>query len=176
MNILIVNGSHRTHGNSWRFSRFAKQTLEETGHRVSVVDLATENIEFCTGCLSCEEAVGCVVNDAFTNSLIPKIQENDMIIFATPVYYDMPTAMMINFIDRSNSLYKYFKKASKSVACFLVGQADLDSLSFAHECLKEYFMILKFKEVGEPIMKIARDPDELVLDDEIKQQILNWVK
>lgn len=175
MNILIVNSSSRVNGNTWRFSRFAQQVLKEVGNNVSIVDLASEKIEFCNGCLTCEEQIGCVINDAFTNKIIPMLQENDMIIYATPVYQDMPTAMMINFIDRSNSIYKYFKKAPKSVACFLVGQADLDSLSFAHGCLKEYFMISKFKEIGEPIMKIARDPDELVLDSEVKQKILNWL-
>lgn len=175
MNILIINGSPRINGNTWRFSRFAQQVLRDAGNNVSIIDLVSENIEFCNGCLTCEENGGCVINDAFTNKIIPELQENDMIIYATPVYQDMPTAMMINFIDRSNSLYEYFKENPKSVACFLVGQADLDSLSFAHGCLQEYFMISDFKETGDPIMKIARDSSELVLDDEVKKQILSWL-
>ena len=176
MNILIVSGSQRVNGNSWRFSRFAQKILSEAGQNVSIIDLAAEHIEFCNGCLTCEEKVGCVINDDFTNKIIPCIQNSDMIIFATPVYQDMPTARVINLIDRLNSLYKYFKKSPKSVACFLVGQADFDSLSFAHGCLKEYFMISKFKEVGQPIMRIARDTNELVMDDGMKNQILDWLK
>lgn len=176
MNILIINGSHRINGNTWRFSNFAKDVLSKKNHNVSLFNLAEENIEYCTGCLTCEEECGCVINDAFTNKIIPAIKESDLIIFATPTYYDMPTAMMLNYIARTNSLFQYFEDAPKNVACFHVGQAEIESLNFAHECLKEYFMILQFNEVGEPIMRIARDPDDLVLDEEIEKHILSWIE
>jgi multimeric flavodoxin WrbA len=175
MKILIINGSQRKNGNSWRFARYCKDIATEHKHTADVIDLEETRFDYCDGCLSCEDIGECVIKDAFNKVIVPKIKESDMIIFASPVYYNMPTAMMKNFIDRSNGLYKYFKENKKKVATFLVGQADEASLAFSFNCFKEYYTILDLPEAGEPILKIARDPDELVLGDEIKAAVIKWL-
>ena len=176
MKVLILNGSHRPSGNTWRFSRFAEEVLKEQNHEVKIIDLEASNVKLCCGCLTCEESGKCIFDDDLSEKIVPAIEEADLIIFASPVYFDMPTTLMKNFIDRSNSLCGYFAENKKQVACFLVGQADEGSLSFAYECYKEYFMIMDLPIAGEPIMRIARDPEELVLDDQLKEEILKWVK
>ena len=175
MKILVINGSQRKQGNSWRFARYCKDIASAHNHVIDVIDLEEVRFGYCNGCLSCEDDGECVITDAFESAIVPKIKDSDMIIFASPVYYNMPTAMMKNFIDRSNALFKYFEENKKKVATFLVGQADESSLAFAYNCFKEYYAILDLPEVGEPILEIARDPDELVFDDEIKKAIVKWL-
>ena len=174
MKALIINGSHRVNGNTWRFSNFTKEVADRKGIQSEIINLVDIDYEICNGCLNCEESGSCVLNDMYSNFIIPKLKEMDIFIFASPVYFNMPTALMKNFIDRTNCLCEYFSENTKIARLFLVGQADMQSLESAKRCYFEYFEIMGFDAFAEPIMRIARDADELVMDKTICELINNW--
>ena len=174
MKIIVINGSHRTHGNTWRFARFFCDQAEKFGHEANIIDLVDTPFQFCDGCLACEDVGYCVLDDNFSKALVPQIIDSDLILFASPVYYNMPTAMMKSFIERANGLYKYFKKNKKKASCFLVGQADDESLAAAWRCMKDIIELYRLEIWGEPLLRIARNPDELIMDDSIKNHVQNW--
>jgi len=174
MKAIIINGSHRRFGNTWRFSRFVREILETRNFEVEILDLIELSYKICNGCLECEESGECILQDLFTDTIIPKLMDAEVYIFASPVYFNMPTSLMKTFMDRTNSLCSYFEENTKKVFLFLVGQADEESLNSAYRCFSEYFEIMGFDSSAKPIMKIARDINELDLDIYILKTIKKW--
>lgn len=174
MNTLIINGSHRKYGNTWRFSRFAKEIAKQKECNSEILDLIEAPFEFCNGCLECEETGLCVIQDHFSEVIFSKLMEADKLIFASPVYFNMPTGVMKSFIDRTNCLCEYFTENTKTAHLFLVGQADEESLKSAQRCFQEYFDIMGFDSEFTQILRIAREPDELQMDDTVAEIIETW--
>jgi multimeric flavodoxin WrbA len=61
------------------------------------------NIEYCTGCRSCMDGGGCVLNDDF-NMIMDKIREADYFIFAAPIFFNDIAGHAKMFLDRFGSL------------------------------------------------------------------------
>lgn len=160
MNILILNGSHRKDGNCSSFCEKAKEILSHK-HSVAVRELAEMNIKKCEGCLNCEEGIDCHLCDDFSNILIPDIYKAEIIIFTTPTYFNMPSAAMVNFIDRTNNLCEYLAEANKKVFAYISGQTDEESIKATYDCLHSYFEIMGMEEIAEPIWHIARFKETL---------------
>lgn len=176
MKVLIINGSQRENGNTERFADFAKKVMNSRGNEVEVLSLLKNQFELCDGCLICEETGQCIINDHFTSQIVNKLQSADMYIFASPTYFNMPTTLFKNFIDRTNCLCEYFENNTKKAVGFIVGQADIESLESSYKCFGEYFEIMGFDVIGNPIMRIARDQNELKLAEIEEEIILSWCK
>jgi len=174
MKTLIVNGSHRKYGNTWRLSRLAHAIALRNESDSEILDLIETPFEFCNGCLECEETGLCVIPDIFTEKFFPKLMEADKLIFASPVYFNMPTAVMKSFIDRTNCLCEFFTENTKTAHLFLVGQADEESLKASQRCFQEYFDIMGFDSDAPQILRIAREPDELQMDTGITEVMESW--
>jgi len=159
MKITILNGSHREGGNTYRFCRYAKEILEKK-HGVTIFDLIHEKIEPCQGCLCCEDGEDCQLHDDYSNKIKPALENADLIILATPVYFNMPSAAMVNLLDRTNDLCSFFTDNKKKGLIFMVGQTDEDSIADACKCLKTYFEIMGIEEIHEPIITVARLKDD----------------
>jgi len=97
--ILGVVGSPRKGGNT---HILISRILEGANREQAVTDilfLSDLTIQECDGCHACWEGKQCSKNDDM-NNIYPKLIENDVIIFGTPVYWYRPTALMKAFIDR----------------------------------------------------------------------------
>ncbi|MCP4725149.1 MAG: flavodoxin family protein [bacterium] len=100
-NILILNGSTREGGNT---DRILGRMIE--GIKGSVVDhavLRELEINNCIGCAKCREESVCSFEDDMTG-LRKSIEDSDILVFASPVYWCDVTGLMKTFIDR---LYYY---------------------------------------------------------------------
>lgn len=160
MNILIFNGSHRKNGNCSNFSEIANNILSQK-HVVNVCHLIDCNIKPCNGCLNCEEGMHCPLIDDYSNRIVDSIKEAELLIFATPTYFNMPSAAMVNLIDRTNNLCEYFAETPKKVFTYVSGQTDEDSMTNAYNCLKTYFDIMAMEEIAPPIFHVARFKEDL---------------
>jgi len=159
MKIVILNGSHRE-GNTYNFSREAEKNLNKK-HKAQVFDLIKMDITPCVGCLDCEDEKKCpIAKDKYTSEIMPALMSADLIIFATPVYFNMPSAAMVSLINRTNNLCGYFSENPKKAFVYLVGQTDAESMKDAHKCLQTYFEIMGMEEITDPIIEIARMPGE----------------
>lgn len=102
--VFILSSSLRPDSNSERLAREAGRGALEAGHDVEVLSLAGRDINYCKGCMACHRLLYCPIQDD-ANDLIKKVQEADVIIFATPIYYYDISGQLKTFLDRTNPLY-----------------------------------------------------------------------
>jgi multimeric flavodoxin WrbA len=109
--VLGVLGSPRVGGNTDLLLSSTLAGAKKAGAEVEKVVLVKMNIGACTACGSCAEGVACVIEDDMT-ALYPKLDRADVLILASPIYFDGLTAQMKTFIDRAQPYYvkKYVKK------------------------------------------------------------------
>ena len=106
MKAVIVEASPRRDGNSVTLAKeFIRGLNENPEAVVSELYLDDLNIQFCRGCWSCLKLgePGCVIDDDMT-WIYPKLNEADVIVFATPIYWWHINAQMKKFIDRLEGL------------------------------------------------------------------------
>jgi multimeric flavodoxin WrbA len=97
--ILAVVGSPRKNGNTHILVSKIAEGAKAKGALVDELFLGDLTIKECDGCHTCWKGIDCNKNDDMP-AIYPKIIQNDVIIFGTPVYWYGPTALMKAFIDR----------------------------------------------------------------------------
>ncbi|MCK5029736.1 MAG: flavodoxin family protein [Bacteroidales bacterium] len=101
--ILILDGSTRKLGNTsvllQHFTEGAQNNSVDIEH-VLAKDL---NIKYCNGCLRCNLIKRCSIRDDDWEKLSQKINEADILVFASPIYFHYVTAPLKNIIDRFRS-------------------------------------------------------------------------
>lgn len=102
--VVVIASSPRKNGNSNAIVRAFVRGAEEAGHRVEVVSLVDKNMEFCRGCMVCNETNKCVIRDD-VEEILDKMQGADVIVFATPVYYYCVSGQLKTFFDRTSPLF-----------------------------------------------------------------------
>lgn len=98
-NILVIQGGGRANGNTAQLvSSFAKG-VEDAGHKVEIVSLMKSEVKGCLGCNACRYGKPCIQKDSF-NDIVPKIENADMVVFATPLYFWTILSRLKAFIER----------------------------------------------------------------------------
>ena len=97
--VLGIMGSPRKKGNSHVLLNKILEGAESKGAETEIVLLGDTTIGECDGCHACWRGKPCPRMDDM-NDLYQKIAESDVLIFATPVYWYGPTALMKAFLDR----------------------------------------------------------------------------
>ncbi len=99
--VVAVNGSpHAGIGNTGLMIEMLRSTLAEEGFDLKVINLAGQNIEYCTGCAFCMEKGRCWIDDDH-RKIVDKLLAADGVILASPVYFLHVTGQMKTFLDRS---------------------------------------------------------------------------
>lgn len=102
--VLIISSSLRAQSNSEILAREAEKGAVAAGHEVEFISLKGKNIKFCIGCLACQKTGKCVQKDDMIE-LMPKVQNADVLVFATPIYYYELSGQLKTFLDRCNPLF-----------------------------------------------------------------------
>jgi len=84
--------------------------------------LRDKKISHCQGCLYCEEHQACSVRDDMQR-IYDRLQAADIIVFATPNYYDNVPGIAKDFIDRLNPFYDTDAIRGKKILNIVVGGA-----------------------------------------------------
>lgn len=102
MRILAINGSPKANnGNTECILEPFLKGAESAGAETETVYLANKNIKHCTGCYSCwTRTPGVCIHKDDMPELLGKIQQADVLVFASPLYYFNVTGLMKDFIDR----------------------------------------------------------------------------
>jgi len=107
--MMILCGSPREKGNTVTVVRWVAAAAREGGADVEIVvaDKLTYKAYGCTGCMSCQnsDTFRCVIGDD-ASEVIARIPEQDVLVFATPVYFMGFSAQLKLVIDRMFSLFK----------------------------------------------------------------------
>jgi multimeric flavodoxin WrbA len=116
MKIVSICGSPRK-GNTYKVLNIIKESFPEIDYKILM--LKDLNFELCRGCYSCvvrgEEK--CPIKDD-RDMILKEMSEADGVIFASPAYCHMVSALMKNFIDRFGYLAhrpQFFDKYAMSV-------------------------------------------------------------
>ena len=107
MNILVLIGSYRRHGNTDQLVGLIKEHLQEEADEKKIplvmetVYLGHEELQFCRGCRICYDRgeANCPVKDNLL-AIKAKMQAADGILIASPVYVNDVSGITKNFIDR----------------------------------------------------------------------------
>lgn len=102
--VVIISSSMRKQGNSALLAQAFSKGAQESGHAVQYVELADMHLQYCKGCLACQKMHKCVIHDDM-EKLLPVLQEADVLVFASPVYYYSICGQLKTFLDRTNPLF-----------------------------------------------------------------------
>jgi len=102
--VIIVTSSPRKGGNSETLADAFADGAKAAGNAVTKIAVRDLNLKFCTGCMFCQSNRGCVLNDGM-NALYDEIENADVLVFSTPVYYYSVSGQLKTFLDRLNPLY-----------------------------------------------------------------------
>lgn len=107
MKILVFNGSPRPNGNTAAMVDAFAEGARQSGHQVDVVSVCQKRI---AGCLACEycHTTGhgrCIQQDDM-QQVYPLLQEAEMIVLASPIYYHGFTGQLQCAINRIYALDK----------------------------------------------------------------------
>ena len=104
--ILIINGSERVNGNTDTIIKSLLEGTENTDAVITQYVLRNNKIKGCNGCYYCYDNEICAIKDDM-QEIYDEIQQSDLIILASPMYWWGVTGLMKTFIDR---LYLYYPK------------------------------------------------------------------
>ncbi len=103
-NILIISSSPRKNSNSHALAEHFAKGAADAGNQVELISLAGKRIEFCRGCFACQSTGRCVIRDD-ADQIEQKMQDVDVLVFATPIYYYEMSGQLKTMLDRGNPLY-----------------------------------------------------------------------
>lgn len=97
--IGIIIGGYRKK-NTYALVESFRKGAEEAGHEVKELFLKSFNLRPCTGCESCYTTGVCVIKDDMHN-FYDLLDESDIIVLASPLYFYMFTSDMKLLLDRA---------------------------------------------------------------------------
>lgn len=115
--VLAIIGSPRKNGNTDALIDVILSSAKDAGAETEKVYLIDCNIANCVACGFCQkdESNTCVVKDDMYG-LIEKMEEADVWVFGTPVYWWGPTGLFKSFMDRWYGFNVDFKSKQIIVA------------------------------------------------------------
>lgn len=100
MKILILNGSPTKNGNTEALVNAFKDGAASKGHEIDVINVAHKKVNGCMACDYCHAHDGQCVQKDDMQEIYPLIQQADMIVFASPIYYFTMSAQLEAVIHR----------------------------------------------------------------------------
>ncbi len=138
MKIVILNGSPRPKGNTATMVAAYCEGARSVGHTVIVYDVCRMSIAGCLACEYCHTQVPrqCVQNDDM-QKIYPALDEADMIVLASPVYYHGLSGQLACAIHRIYALGypRRLKKAALLLSSGSKGVYDGAVYTYQHSFL-----------------------------------------
>ena len=134
--ILILAGSPRKNGNSAALCRAFARGAEESGHQVETVFLRDRKIGYCLACYHCQKGGGvCAIKDDMAG-ILDSMNDADVIVMASPVYFYSVDAQMKALIDRTVARWLTIKNKELNVRQSeeLVEKLKSDLEVFSNSC------------------------------------------
>ena len=102
--VLILSTSPRRSSNSEALAEAFADGARAAGHEVELISLRVKDLLFCQGCFACQKTGKCVIKDDM-QEIVPKMEQADVLVFATPIYYYEMSGQMKTLLDRGNPLF-----------------------------------------------------------------------
>ena len=102
--VVVISTSIRANSNSEALAESFVNGALSTGNDVDFISLKDKKIEFCKGCLACQNIGKCVINDDAAE-IMDKVLDAEVVVWATPIYYYEMSGQLKTMLDRLNPLY-----------------------------------------------------------------------
>lgn len=168
MKIVLVCGSPRKGNTEWMLSYLHERFLER-GVESELILLRKKKIKNCNGCLRCEEGGRerngiCNIDDDM-QSILNALVNADAIVLGTPVYFDMLSGMLKNFMDRTCAVWP--KLEGKAAAGVAVAE---DGIGQAINNINTYTSMCGMKWVGS-VSTLAKKPRQVADNEEVMKKL-----
>jgi len=127
MKVLMLNGSAKSQGNTYRALYEVGEQLKKEGIDYEIFQIGADPIRDCIGCGQCGAKGCCIFDDDKVNEFVEKAKEADGFVFGSAVYYGSSTGSLSSFMDRlffSGSSYLENKPAAAVVSCRRGGASE----------------------------------------------------
>ncbi len=147
MKILVLNGSPRPHGNTAAMVDAFVEGAKEQNHDVTVVSVCQKKI---AGCLACEychtKGEGRCIQKDDMQEIYPILEEAEMIVLASPVYYHSFTGQLQCAINRIYALDK--PKNLKKAALIMSSGSDHVYCGAIYKYQNSFLNYLHLEDMG----------------------------
>ena len=162
MKILVLNGSPHPQGSTKDMVNAFKKGAESAGHIVDVVDVCKKKIG---GCLACEYCHSkghgeCIQKDDM-QEVYPLLEEAEMIVLASSIYYHSFTGQLQCAINRIYALDK--PKKLRKAALLLSSDSDLVYSGAIFEYQNSFLQYLHLEDCGMFAAHDEENKSELLL-------------
>ena len=100
MKIVVLNGSPRANGNTELLSQSFIRGAVEAGNEAELINLRGKKVAGCLGCKYCHGHGGECVQKDDMKEILASLNQADMAVFASPIYWFDITAQLKAVIDR----------------------------------------------------------------------------
>lgn len=173
-----MTGSPRRGGNSELLADAFIKGAQQAGHTVIKYETAFKNIQGCQACHACYSHVNaCVFDDDF-NALAPMIEQSDVIVFATPLYWFNFPAQLKAAIDKIFALLignrQINIKESILLACAESSEeSDFNGLVYTYDSIADY---MKWTDLGKLLVPSVNDKGDILKTDALlKAELLGRI-
>lgn len=147
MKILVLNGSPRPHGNTAAMVDAFVEGAKEQDHDITVIPVCQKKI---AGCLSCEychtKGNGRCIQKDDMQEIYPILDEAEMIVLASPIYYHSFTGQLQCAINRIYALGK--PKNLKKAALIMSSGSDHVYCGAIYEYQNSFLNYLHLEDMG----------------------------
>jgi len=145
MKVAIFTGSPRKNGNTASLARLLAKELEPLNIETKIYDLYQHQIDPCSDCRMCKEnnELECIRQDGMSQLYQP-MEEADVLIFGTPIYWFSPSAQTKLLIDRFRPYFVNKKLYGKKGALLLPAGSGPMDCDLTIEQFKRIFKALGF--------------------------------
>ena len=168
MKVVGICGSPRKGNSEWMLRKLLG-SVAKAGADTELILLREKNIKGCDGCLACE--VGgkarkgiCRIQDDM-QQIYSKLIEADALAIATPVYFEMLSGLLKNFMDRTCPIWP--RLALKPIVGVAVAE---ESIGKAVENLKTYSSVCGMRWVGYATA-LAKTPKQVSKDRNVDRRL-----
>ncbi|MBP7653977.1 flavodoxin family protein [Candidatus Dependentiae bacterium] len=152
MNIIGINSSPRTNGNTDILVRKILEGANEKNADTNYYNLNSMKIKGCQGCYYCKSKAVCVIKDDMSK-LLEEVFIADGIILCSPVYMFQMNAQAKMFTDRllpvlNPDFSSRFNKRKKMILAYTQGNPDKKLFSSYFKATAEMFGFLGFDVVN----------------------------
>ncbi len=147
MKILVLNGSPRPKGNTAALVDAFAAGARESGHQVHVIPVCRKRI---AGCLACEychtKGNGKCIQQDDMQEVYPLLDEAEMLVLASPVYYHNFSGQLQCAINR---IYALDKPKNLRKAALILSSGDSDVYGGAlYEYQNSFLGYLELEDMG----------------------------
>ena len=170
-NILVLTGSPRRGGNSDLLADAFIKGARNAGHAVTKYEAGLKQINGCRACNRCySKGEACVFGDGF-NTLAPLMEQSDLLVLATPMYWFTFPAQLKAALDKMYALLiggrQSRLKASMLLACAETSEmADFAGLVKSYELIASY---QKWTDLARLLIPSVAEKGDILRTDALKK-------